>query len=99
MPEPISNKEIDVVVEFMLESKDFSQPLVTTETRKRVGQTLNLSTAGLSGYVKTLLDKQCLWYDSHTGLTYLAEFLKPDPQCQMFKILLRYEKQNPIGVS
>lgn len=83
----LTNKEIEVLSTFMQLEGDLAEDRFSTLSRKKVKNKLELSDGGLSNYIKTLRDKDCI-IDSEDHIE-INPALFPDDteQLYMFKIL------------
>jgi len=91
LPVKLSDKELEVLAAFMaLDENIIKDDNFNSFARKIVREKLkpNLSSAGLSNHLKSMIDKGFLSKDSITNVITIKEFLKPeqDTQGYQFKI-------------
>jgi chaperonin cofactor prefoldin len=85
----LTNKEIEILVEFFLLDKTYTEGnMFNKVARKKVLETLKTSYASLSNYISVLIHKKVLIRNENTGLIFLNENYIPDDTMQGFRIKL-----------
>ncbi len=86
----LTEKELDVLAAFMsLDKKIIQDDIFNLMARKKVRELLNLSSAGLGNYLKSLINKGFLIKNEITNKITIIDILLPDENKQgyMFKII------------
>jgi DNA-binding MarR family transcriptional regulator len=90
LPVRLTDKELEVLSAFMsLDKKLIEENYFNPLARKIVLKKLNLSAAGLSNHLKSMIDKGFLVKNNMTNLITIKQFLLPeeDGQGYQFKII------------
>jgi hypothetical protein len=86
---PLSSMQNKILSQFVIESTNGKKKdIFNTISRKKVKEKFKLSDAGLSGYIKSLIEKGYIQKDKSTEKVYIHEKLLPDNQLQGYKLKL-----------
>jgi len=89
IPQKMKDKEMEVLAAFMeIEGELVSDYRFNPVVRKKVMEKLNLSPSGLSGYLKSLVEKDILNKSTYGGIITINEFLWPEPDVQGYQFKL-----------
>lgn len=84
-----TSKEIEVLSTFLsLDKKIIEDDIFNSLSRKKVRKLLNLSHAGLSNYLRTLLEKGLIFEDKEQKILLVKDYLLPTVPYQGYKIKL-----------
>jgi len=88
-PVELTMKEIEVLSSFMaLDKSIIGESIINTLSRKLVKNKLGLSSAGLTNYITSIVDKGYLIKNPLTGILKLNPYVNVDSDILKFEIIL-----------
>lgn len=90
LPERLSPRELEMLAHFMSYEDDIAKvDPFNTFIRKKVRESLKLSSGAMSNHIRSLISKGVIYEDKHREVLFIKEYLIPDKISQgyQFKII------------